>query len=261
MSRMLRVSELAEVSGVSIRTLHYYDEIGLLRPSARSAAGYRLYRESEVMRLQQILIRRTLGFSLAEIGRALDDPAFDQRAALMAQREALSRRLTDTRGMIDSIDAALQALDDKNPFEEKQMTQELFDGFDSAEHEDEVRQRWGGTDAYRISSKRVKGYTTEDWMEYKAEAAAIYADLHALMAAGEAPASPAAIGIAERHRLSIDRWFYPCSHGMHAGLADMYEADARFRESIDEHGEGLAAYLAATIRANLARYLDGEASQ
>jgi hypothetical protein len=129
----------------------------------------------------------------------------------------------------------------------------LFDGFDPDEYADEVRERWGDTDAYRISQQRVSRYTEQDWQAYRDESAAIYRDAAALLAAGTSPESDAATDVAERHRLSIDRWFYPCGHEMHSALADGYEADARFAESIDRFGAGLTPFLSAAIRANASR--------
>ena len=126
---------------------------------------------------------------------------------------------------------------------------ELFNGFDPSVHEAEVEERWGGP-ALEESKQRVKRYSAEDWKRWKAENAAVYGDAAAAMRRGIEPTSPEALAIAERHRLSIDKWFYPCSRAMHAGLADMYEADERFRATIDTAGEGLTTFLAAAIRAN-----------
>src|SRR5688500_6301055 len=109
---MHRVQEFAHLTGVSIRTLHYYDEIGLLVPKARTATGYRLYDESDALRLQQILILRELDFSLEDIRRSLDDPGYDQRGALLSQKRQLQQRAQHTQAMLDAIDAALEAIDD-----------------------------------------------------------------------------------------------------------------------------------------------------
>jgi DNA-binding transcriptional MerR regulator len=249
MARLLQVGELAQASGVSVRTLHYYEEIGLLVPRQRTGAGYRLYGETEVLRLQQILVRRVLGMPLHEIARALDDPGFDLCRALLEQRAELVARAEDTKKMIAAIDQALQEQGIMNQDTTRTIAK-LFDGFDPADHEDEVRERWGGTEAYRVSAQRTSQYTEQDWETYKQESASIYRDAAALLAAGESPESPASMDVAERHRLSIDRWFYPCSHEMHAGLADGYEADRRFAAAIDRFGAGLTPFLSAAIRAN-----------
>jgi hypothetical protein len=151
--------------------------------------------------------------------------------------------------MIRAIDAALAAFDEGLTTGEITMS-DLFDGFDPSRYEEEARQRWGNTDAYAQSAKRVKGYTPDDWKTLMAEQCAVYAAAFAALTQGKAPSSPEAMDIAERHRLTIDRWFYPCSHAMHQGLASMYESDDRFRQSIDTHGEGLTTFLAEAIRAN-----------
>jgi len=129
----------------------------------------------------------------------------------------------------------------------------LFNGFDPSKYEDEVKQRWGNTEAYKSSAKRAKAYTEEDWKRCMAEQGTVYADAIAALKAGKAPTDPTVMDVAERHRLAIDRWFYPCSTTMHCGLADMYEADDRFRSFFEGHAPGLAAFLSAAIRANAER--------
>ena len=130
---------------------------------------------------------------------------------------------------------------------------DLFDGFDPSRYEEEARHRWGGTDAFAETERRTKQYTPDDWQAIKAEQGAVYEAAVAALKAGKASSSVEAMDIAERHRLGIDRWFYPCSHRMHEGLASMYESDDRFRQSIDKYGEGLTTFLAEAIRANAAR--------
>ena len=132
-------------------------------------------------------------------------------------------------------------------------TKDLFDGFDPSKYEEEAKARWGNTDAHAESKKRAQRYTKEDWKNLEAEQSAIYAAAAAAMEAGKDPGSEEAMDIADRHRLSIDRWFYPCSVAFHERLAAMYEGDARFAENIDKHGAGLTTFLAEAIRANAAR--------
>lgn len=254
--RTYRVKQVATLSGVSVRALHHYDAVGLLVPAKRSNAGYRLYTDDDLLRLQQILIGRELGLGLEEIRRSLDDPAYDRRQALLEQRSALRRRAEAAGTMIRAIDAALAVLGGAAA-EAKEGSEvdmkKIFDGFDPGEHEEEARQRWGGTEAYKVSMQRTKAYTEEDWRRMRAEQEAIYSDAFAALQAGKRPEDPDAIAVAERHRESIDKWFYPCTRQMHLGLAELYEADARFAQSIDKHGEGLAPFLIAAIRANAAR--------
>jgi hypothetical protein len=156
--------------------------------------------------------------------------------------------------MIAAIDSALALLDPPREKERDTMDMKsIFDGFDPAQYEAEAKQRWGHTDAYKASHERVRGYGKDDWTRIKAEQDAIYADLASAMSAGKPASGPEVMDIAERHRLSIDRWFYPCSQTMHCGLADMYENDVRFSGNIDRHGTGLTAYLCEAIRANAKR--------
>lgn len=249
--RTYRVRQVAELSGLTVRALHHYDAIGLLAPSARSAAGYRLYNDDDLLRLQQIVIGRELGLPLEAIRRSLDDPAFDRRHALQSQRAELASRAARATDMIRAIDAALTAIEEKDMSKVDFKT--IFDGFDPAEHDDEAKQRWGETDAYKISAQRVKSYTEADWQRMKEEQAAIYADALAALNDGVRPDEQSAMDVAERHRLSIDRWFYPCNAKMHCRLADLWEADRRYADNIDKHGAGLTQYLAAAVRANANR--------
>jgi DNA-binding transcriptional MerR regulator len=153
---LYQVKELARVANVSVRTLHYYDEIGLLRPSQRSGSGYRKYDQSDLLRLQQILLRRELGLPLEEIRRGLDDPGFDQRQTLLAQREQLRARARHTAAMLQAVERAL-ALLDSPPTEAEMDPKQLFDGFDPAQYEAEAEQRWGSSEAFKESARRTKG--------------------------------------------------------------------------------------------------------
>ena len=245
-----QVSDVSRISGVSIRTLHYYDTIGLLVPGNRTAAGYRLYSDDDLLRLQQILLNRELGLSLDAIRRLLDDEHFDRRRSLLQQRTQLLRRVEHTSAMISAIDATLATLDNPDMEGNKMVDmKKLFNGFDPEEYADEVKQRWGN-DAYEATFKRTQSYSKQDWKEFLEETSAIYADAYTALKSGIHPDAPEAMDVAERHRRSIDRWFYPCPVTMHCGLADMYEADSRFAETIDRAGPGLTPFLAAAIRAN-----------
>lgn len=248
--KMYRVKEVAEISGVTVRTLHHYDRIGLLVPSGRTEAGYRLYDEDDLLRLQQILVGRELGLPLEQIKRLMSDPKLDRRQTLLAHREQLAARARRTQAMIRSVDAALAALKgDRN-----MQAAEIFDGFDPSQYEEEVRQRWGDTDAYKESTRRTAGYSKEDWARIQAEYGELMRQLAARLAAGASSTDEDVLELAEGLRLHIDRWYYPCSHAMHARLADMYEADSRFAAGIDRYGAGLTPFVAAAIRGNAARF-------
>lgn len=243
------------MAGVSVRTLHHYDAIGLLQPSQRSRAGYRLYDAADLLRLQQILIGRELGLSLEDIRRSLEEPGFDRERALLEQRKRLQARAEQTAAMLRAIDAALAFINQPSERGVDIMhIKEIFDGFDPSQYDAEVEQRWGEHDAYKVSKQRTSRYTTEDWKRQAAEQAAVYGDAFRALQAGKMPDEPEVMDVAERHRLVIDRWFYPCSHAMHGGLSDMYEQDPRFAETIDKFGPGLTVFLAAAIRANARRH-------
>lgn len=250
--RQYRVSEVARLTGVTVRALHHYDEIGLLTPSRRSTKGYRLYIDDDLLRLQQIVIGRALGMSLEHIRRMLDDPEFELRDALRRQRALLVERFEQTETMIRSIDAALAALE---PPRGAQMmdAKPMFEGFDPAQYEDEARQRWGSTSAWAESQRRTSKYGPDDWAKINAEAEAIVVALAERMRSGVSAEADLAVELAERHRLHIDRWFYPCDVAMHANLAELYVNDPRFAAHFDRHGEGVASYLARAIRANAGR--------
>jgi len=245
----MRVGELARLAGLTVRTLHHYDEIGLLVPSGRSEAGYRLYREPELARLQQILVLRELGFELGAIRRLVDDPGFDRRTALEAQRELLVERVRKTEAIIRAVDATLEAMEGGREMDAGEMF-EGFDGFDAKQYEAEARERWGHTAAYRESMRRTRRYGKAEWEAIRVEGDGLMAEFAALLAAGRRPDGPEAMALAERHRLHIDRWFYPCDHAMHSNLAELYTSDPRFGEYFEQRGAGLTAFVSAAIRAN-----------
>ncbi|MEM9453589.1 MAG: MerR family transcriptional regulator [Myxococcota bacterium] len=244
-ARTYKVKEVARLSGVTVRTLHHYDAIGLLSPR-RTSAGYREYSEADLLRLQQILVHRELGLPLERIRAILADPTHDPRQVLLKQRARLRARVQQTNAMIRAVDAALRALQGEQIVNMK----ELFDGFDPAEYEDEVKERWGHTKAYAQSTERTRGYSREDWARIKSETDELMQRIAAEVAAGTAPTDEAAMDLAEEHRLQIDRFFYSCSHQMHRNLGQMYMADSRFEQNLDKHGEGVAAFLSAAIEAN-----------
>jgi DNA-binding transcriptional MerR regulator len=240
------VGEVAKVARISVRTLHHYDEIGLVVPSSRSEAGYRLYEEPDLERLQQVLFFRELGFSLEKIARTLADPGFDRRRALVSHRELLVERADQALALVSLIDRTIQALDRG----ENVSREELFDGFQPASYEEEARKRWGGTKEYEASVARTRRYGTEDWKAIRSEAAAIVDDFAAAFDAGAPPTGPRAMDVAERHRQHITRWFYACTAEIHLGLGEMYASDPRFTANYDPVRPGLAEYVRDAIRAN-----------
>ena len=252
MSESWKVSEVAKLAHVTVRALHHYDEIGLLVPSERLPNGYRLYGQADLERLQQILLLRGLGFALDAIGDLLDAPDHDRLSAMRAQREVLAGQVKQTEAVIRAVDRVLKALQEGKTMSNEEMF-EGFDSFDSGPYAEEARERWGDTDAYRESRRRAKQYTKADWARMKEESEEPAQALLALMQAGRKPTDPEAMDAAERARLHIDRWFYPCSREFHANLAAMYEADARFGDNYERRAPGLRDFVVSAIRANAAR--------
>lgn len=246
MADMHTVGELSAQAGVSVRTLHHYDEMGLLVPSERSEAGYRLYAYSDLERLQEILVWRQLGFALEEIRALLDDPGHDRESALLDQRELVGAELERLGATARALDAALAAHREGNEMEAGTM----FQDFDPTEYEDEVRERWGHTDAYRESTRRAAGYGEREWEQIRAESESVVADFAASMAAGEPAEGAPARALAERHRQHITRWFYEVSPQMHRNLAEMYIADDRFKRNYEQVAPGLASYVHDAVLAN-----------
>lgn len=246
------VSQVARMAHVTVRTLHHYDEIGLLAPSGRSRSGYRLYNDQDLRRLHRILLFRELGFSLEEIRGALEDPAFDQGEALRRQRVLLEEQIRRKEAVIRALDITLHALEEGHDMDAMQMF-DGFEDFDHAQYADEAKERWGETDAWKESTRRAKSYGKAEWAALKAEIDALEARWAGLLGAGVDPAGREATEVAEAARLHIDRWFYPCSHAMHEKLAEMYEGDPRFRDHYEKRAPGLAEYVATSIRANRKR--------
>ncbi|MER7762951.1 MerR family transcriptional regulator [Streptomyces sp. NPDC097619] len=247
------VGQVAGFAGVTVRTLHHYDAIGLLCPSGRSGAGHRRYEDADLDRLQRILFYRELGFPLDEVAALLDDPDTDPQAHLRRQHTLLADRIARLTEMAAAVERAMEARRmsiDLTPEERF----EVFGDHDPEQYAEEAEQRWGDTDAYRESARRTAGYTKADWARIKAEGEELNARLLALMAAGTPASSEAAMHAAEEHRAQLSRNFYDCPHAMHRCLGEMYVADHRFTENIDKAGEGLAAYLSEAIVANAARH-------
>jgi DNA-binding transcriptional MerR regulator len=245
------VGQVAGSAGVTIRAFHHYDEIRLLSPSGRSAAGYRIYEEADLERLQRILFYQELGFTLEEIAAIMDDPRTDAVGHLRRQRGLLIERIERLRTMVTAIDYEMEAqkmgihLTPEERFE-------IFGDFRPEDYAEEVEQRWGGTEAYRQSQRRVAAYTKEDWQRIKAEEE-VRANLAAAFAAGLAPDSDDAMAAAEAHRQHISRWFYECSYDIHRGLTDMYVNDDRFRAHYDALVPGLARFIRESAHANANR--------
>ncbi|TYC07114.1 MerR family transcriptional regulator [Micromonospora sp. WP24] len=243
------VGQVAKLAGVTVRTLHHYDEIGLLSPGGRSSTGYRRYDDADLERLQLVRYYRELGFPLDQIAGLLDDPTADPAAHLRRQHELLSVRIKRLQEMVTAIEFALEARKVNIRLTPEERF-EVFGDFDPEAHAEEAEQRWGGSAAYAESNRRVSRYGKDDWLRFKRENEEWGRRIVAVMSSG-APADGAeAMELAEEHRQIIGRWFYECSYEIHTGLADLYLADERFTAHYESIAPGLTAYLSEAIHAN-----------
>lgn len=234
------VKSVAELAGVSIRTLHHYDQIGLLRPAGLSAAGYRQYSDADLERLQQILFFRELDFSLQEIKAILERPDFDRRDALLAHRKMLLEKQNRLQAILSSVDQTLDAMERGIEMDKEAMF-EVFNDPKLAEYQEEARQRWGQSEAYKESERRARGYSKEDWTRIKAEMEAVGTGMANLL--GRDPASPEVQAqIGTWFQLINDR-FYTCTPEIFRGLGEMYVADPRFTATYEKIKPGLAEFM------------------
>jgi DNA-binding transcriptional MerR regulator len=248
----LTVGQVAEQFGVTVRTLHHYDEIGLLVPSERTSAGYRQYTADDITRLQHVVVYRRLGFALEEIALLLDDPTADVAEHLRRQRENVMSRLDEMQDLVMAIDQALEKEMSGTKMTREEQKQLFGDAF-SDDYAQEAEERWGQTEAWKQSQKRTSQYTKADWEQVKAEMDSTNAAFVSAMADGEAPTSERAMDAAEEHRLHIQKWFYDLSPEFHRHLGDMYVADPRFTKTYEDLRPGMAQYVRDAIHANADR--------
>ncbi|MEU5534931.1 MerR family transcriptional regulator [Streptomyces sp. NPDC020362] len=247
------VGQVAGFAGVTVRTLHHYDEIGLLAPGERTHAGHRRYGDADLDRLQQILFYRELGFPLDEVAALLDDPDADPRVHLRRQHELLTARIEKLQKMAAAVEHAMEARTmGINLTPEERF--EVFGDNDPEQYAEEAERRWGGTEAYAESQRRAARYTKDDWKRMQAANDDWNQRYVALMTAGEQPSGEAAMDLAEEHRLHISEWFYECPHPMHRCLGAMYVADERFTAFYDAVRPGFADHLSRAIAANADRH-------
>jgi MerR family transcriptional regulator, thiopeptide resistance regulator len=241
------VSRVAALAGVTVRTLHHYDEIGLLVPGERTTAGYRVYTDADLERLQQIRYYRELGFGLDEIADLL--ATADPREHFRRQHRLLLARVKKLQEMVTAIEFAMEAQKvGVNLTPEERF--EVFGDVEPERYADEAEERWGGTDAYAESQRRTSRYSKADWLRYKAESEDWGRRFAAVLDSGQPADGDAAMELAEEHRQQIGRWFYECTYEIHTGLADMYVNDPRFTAYFEKIKPGMARFLHEAIHAN-----------
>ena len=242
------VGEVADLVGVTVRTLHHWDRIGLVSASGRTWSDYRVYDDDDVARIHRVLVYRELGFPLAQIAEILDDPGVDERAHLSRQRGLLIDRISRLQEMVSAVDRLKEAIEMNTPLTPEDRA-EIFGTDWKEEYQVEAEERWGETPQWAQSQERTARMSKEDWKRVKAEGDALNADLAAAKRTGVDPASPEAAALAERHRASIAQ-FYDCTYSMQVCLARMYTQDQRFADTYDSLESGLTQWLVAAVEAN-----------
>ena len=234
----MRIKEFAQLTGVSVRTLHYYDEIGLLTPAlVDKRTGYRYYNEQSLLRMQEILFYRELDFSLKSIGEMLSSPHYDARKSLEEQKILLTLKKERLERLIASIDQAMKGAN----------VMHVFDNREFEKHKAEAQERWGQTSAYQEHAERTKNYAKEKWNHLAQDMDHIMAQFAMAMQRGETPDSSQAQALVQQLQTHITENYYCCTREILAGLGQMYVADERFQNNIDQHARGTAAFICEAI--------------
>ena len=243
----MTVGEVSTLLGVSVRALHHWDESGLVHPSRRSDAGYRLYCETDIMRIQQVLVYRQIGMSLADIKEVLDEPGADAVTHLRRQRELLQGQVSHLQQMLLSIDTILdmQQLGGRLSLAE---TVEIWGTDWDPVYLAEAQAKWGDTEEWAESARRKARMTRADWEQAHSETVALETALAEAMHSGVEPGSPEANALARWHRKDLNRWF-EVSTSKQVVIARSYVADERYARYYDKRAPGLAAWVKDVIDA------------
>lgn len=237
------VNQLAKMANVSVRTIHYYDQIGLLTPSFVKKNGYRYYQEDQLLQLQQILLFKELEFSLDQIRRILDSPNFDQVAALVDQHELLSTKKNRIEKLMHTINQTIDNLRQGTDF----SPEGLYESFTKTElelYQQEAQYKWGSTAAYHQSMQRARNWTKQDYIRVEQEAKNIISSIVEHM--DEGPESEVVQTQIERFHQHVNQ-FYDCSYDLLLDLGNMYVDDSRFTNYYDKFKPGLAVFLRDAI--------------
>ncbi len=233
------INQLAKLAGVSVRTLHFYDAKGLLKPSHVRPNGYRVYEEKELLLLQQILFFRELDFSIDEIGKIMGKKDFDMRAALAEHRKLIELKRSRLAGLLQTIDITIKKMDNKKDIQDG----ELYDSFSEDQmnqYKEEAKARWGNTDAWKQSQERTKNWTKEDYARVRAGGESLMHEIAANMNKGAT--SKDVQNLIDKHYNAL-RTFYEPNLELYRGLADMYVADPRFAAYFQKFHKNLPEFM------------------
>ncbi len=238
----MQINEFAKLTGVSVRTLHYYDEIGLLKPAFVDVQnGYRFYDEKSISRMQEILFYRELDFSLKAISEILSSPDYDKKKALAEQRKLLILKKERLEKIINALDGA----------EKGKIIMTAFDNsnYETArkQYEAEAKERFGNTDAYKEQVEKTANYSESKWQNVNDGLMLVFAKFSECMKNGNSADSNKAQALVKELQDYITDNYYTCSKEILAGLGQMYVADERFKNNIDKQGDGTAEFVQKSI--------------
>ena len=237
----MKINEFAKLTGTTVRTLHYYDEIGLLKPSEVTEAGYRLYDDKALEVLQQILFFRELEFSLSEIKEIMKSPHYNKEEALIKQRELMIKKRSRMDELIQLLDHAIEGEQEMNF---KAFETEEIDEMKKA-YAKEVKTRWGKTEAYGQYKEKTAAHKSLDWKQIEHQCAAIFEAFSECR--GMEPSCCEIQQLVRKWQDCITANFYHCTNEILKGLGQMYVYDERFKKNIDKYGAGTADLISKAI--------------
>ena len=238
----MQIKEFAKLTGVSVRTLHYYDEIGLIKPALVDAQnGYRFYDENSLLRMQEILFYRELDFPLKSILEILSSPDYDKQKALAEQRKLLELKKERLERIIVALDGATKG----------KVTMAAFDNSDyetaRKQYEVEAKQRWGETDAYKEHEEKIANYTKDQWQNINDGLMAVFTKFAECKNNGNTADSDESQALVKELQNYITENYYTCTNQILAGLGQMYVDDERFKTNIDKNGNGTTEFVSQAI--------------
>ncbi len=240
------VNKLAKLSGVSVRTLHFYDEIGLLKPAYYGENNYRYYEEAQLLMLQQILFYRGLGFQLSDIQRIISSPDFDKVAALQSHRKILEKNLDQTKILIETVDKTIAHLRGKEPMK----LEDIFHGFNAEKqklYENFLVDSGVSQDVINKSKDKIKNWTKEQWMENKREGDKIHLDLVSAINNHLDPSSPEVQKLIKKHYQMTTIFWTPTREG-YIGLSQFYCSHPDFVKFYDGIHPKLLKFLVEAMK-------------
>ncbi|MDA3847225.1 MAG: MerR family transcriptional regulator [Vallitaleaceae bacterium] len=246
---MYLINKVATLAGITVRTLHYYDEIGLLVPKVMNDNQYRIYSKEDIKTLQDILFFKELGFKLSDIKGILGTDGYNRLDVLKQHKKVIGMKMSHLKGIMETLESTINeeeggiAMNDIERFEAFNM--EAIEAHNK-QFAKEIKEKYGQSDAYAESQQKTKQYDAKDWGRINDESLVIYKAFHELK-----NLNPNHVLLQEqvaKWQNYITRNFYTCTKPILSGLADMYIEDERFKENIDKNGEGIAGVMHDAIK-------------